>query len=132
MCGALEQVISLRRNMKLRRVIISAIRRESYAWHTSDLTLAMRKWREFVRKSVEDETSSMEISRMSSAPPMTPNGPRSIASGLDESLRDIDKGCEGHEEGLGTSSLPRSPTAEDNFIMRRLWDPSEGEGGATQ
>lgn len=59
----------------------------------------------------------MEVSRVSSVSPMTPNGPRSIASGLDESLRDMGKSCEGSEEGL-----PRSPCSP----TRRLWDLSEG------
>lgn len=86
-----------------------------------------------MRKSVEDERSSVEISRMSWGSPMTPNGPRSIASGMGEPCRDINQISEGNEEELGTRGnrtpsllrSPFSPTAVETSYARRLWDPSE-------
>lgn len=87
-----------------------------------------------MRKSVDDERSSVEISRMSWGSPMTPNGPRSIASGLGESWADINQVSEGNDEEEPetredrTPSLPRSPfppSAVEISYARRLWDPSE-------
>lgn len=64
----------LRRQQKLRKVVVGALRRQSYAWHVSDASRAIRKWKELVRRGRDADRLSLELSRISAISPMTPMG----------------------------------------------------------
>lgn len=51
---------------------MGALRRQSYAWHVSDASRAMRKWKELVRRGRDADRLSLELSRISSISPVTP------------------------------------------------------------
>lgn len=124
------QVAFLRRQQKLRKVVVSALRRQSYAWHVNDTSRAMRKWKELVRRRREDERLSLELSRISAVSPTTPLGARALASGLRSyAMSGGGGGAVGMDGrgGDGTPSFYRSPfspaTADNNSLTRRrLWD----------
>eukprot|EP00752_Nemacystus_decipiens_P016258 g14538.t1 len=128
---------------KLRKVVVSAIRRQNLTGRVNDAASAVRKWKQFVRRCREDERLSREVAAFS---PMTPMGARLRAApgGLGESFaRSAERsgrregggvgvtGVRGYGiggEGETTPSFYRSPTfpaaAERSCTRRRLWDQS--------
>lgn len=122
------QVAFLRRQQKLRKVVVSALRRQSYAWHVNDASRAMRKWRELVRRGREDDRLSLELSRISMLSPMTPMEIRTQASGQGDIT--MSGGSVGRDDGdmrVG-GSIPSSyrsvlspDAAGDHSSSRRLW-----------
>lgn len=145
---SLFQVTFLRRQQKLRKVVVSALRRQSYAWHVNDASRAMRKWKELVRRRREDDRLNLEISRISAATafsPMTPRGARahtagrglrsgshgvSVVGGAGTNAVGVTSGGsygEMMDEGNdgGTPSFDRSPFSPTVNSARRLWDKAD-------
>lgn len=135
------QVIRLKRHQKLRRVVVSAIRRQNFAGHVMDISSATRKWKQLVRRCRENERLSLEIAAFSPMTPMragaTSSARRSGGSGGGGLAAAAAVGVRGYgtgvEEGKGevTPSFYRSPfpatSAADrssSTTRRRLWDQS--------
>lgn len=145
-----SQVARLKLHQKLRKVLVSAIRRQNLTGCVNDPASAVRKWKQFVRRCREDERLSREIAAFS---PMTPMGARLRAAsggpGGESFALSAERGGGGHSgghrrEGGGglmgvrgygmggggetTPSFYRSPTfpaaAESSSTRRRLWDHS--------
>lgn len=147
-----SQLARLKLHQKLRKVLVSAIRRQNLTGRVNDPASAVRKWKQFVRRCREDERLSREVAAFS---PMTPMGARlRAASGgppgesfaMSAERRDNGSGGSGRREGggvgvmtgirgygmgggsEGTPSFYRSPTfpaaAERSSTRRRLWDQS--------
>lgn len=136
----------LKLHQKLRKVLVSAIRRQNLTGRVNGSASAVRKWKQFVRRCREDERLTREIAAFS---PMTPMGARirAASGGPGESFavpaeeRSGDSGRRRREGGgvagvrgygMGgegettTPSFYRSPTfpaaAERSSTRRRLWD----------
>lgn len=114
---------------------MSAIRRQNFAGHVMDISSAMRKWKQLVRRCRENERLSLEIAAFSPMTPMRAAGAtsagRSGGGGLVAAAGVRGYGM-GVEEGKGevTPSFYRSPfpatSAADrsSSTRRRLWDQS--------
>eukprot|EP00903_Cladosiphon_okamuranus_P010836 g10237.t1 len=137
----------LKLHQKLRKVLVSAIRRRNLTGRVNDTASVMRKWKQFVRRCREDERLSREVAAFS---PMTPMGARlrAASGGPGESFAisaersgggsgrrvaggGVMTGIRGYgmgREGETTPSFYRSPTfpaaAERSSTRRRLWDQS--------
>lgn len=133
------QLARLKLHQKLRKVLVSAIRRQNLTGRVNDPASVMRKWKQFVRRCREDERLSREVAAFS---PMTPMGARlrALSGGPGESFAvsperggGVVTGIRGYGmggEGETTPSFYRSPTfpaaaeRSSTSTRRRLWDQS--------
>eukprot|EP00904_Undaria_pinnatifida_P001519 jgi/Undpi1/11368/HiC_scaffold_30.g13665.m1 len=115
MMAANRKVMLLRRQQKLRKVVVGALRRQSYAWHVSDASRAIRKWKELVRRGRDADRLSLELSRISAISPMTPMG---VGVGSGQS----DGGGAGDALSFYRSTFPANGGSSKLSTRRRLWD----------